>query len=71
MESSGVWKIHGNGVLILIEDQLYFGMWKPKKDLLIPIKAIIDISNPKSYMHRSVVKPLLKVTFTNEKGEID
>jgi len=42
-----------------------------KKELLIPIKSIIEITNPKSHMHRSVFRPLLKVIFTNENGEAD
>ncbi len=71
LESLGVWKIRGNGVLLLTEEDLFFGMWKPKRDLLIPVKSMIDISNPKSHMHKSILKPLLKVTFTNVNGEID
>ncbi|MFX0021649.1 MAG: hypothetical protein ACFE9S_04935 [Candidatus Hermodarchaeota archaeon] len=71
LESSGVWKVRGNGVLLLTEEELFFGMWKPKKELLISIKSIINISNPKSHMHKSVFRPLLKVTFTNVNGEID
>jgi len=71
LESSGVWKVRGNGVLLLTEEELYFGMWKPKKDLLIPVKFIIKITNPKSHMHRSVFRPLLKITFRNENGETD
>ncbi|MFX1455548.1 MAG: hypothetical protein ACFFDB_09270 [Promethearchaeota archaeon] len=71
LESLGIWKIHGNGVLILTENVLMFGMWKPKRDLTIPVKAIIKIENPKSHLHRSVFKPLLKVNFINEKGNND
>lgn len=71
LESAGVWKVRGNGVLLLTEEDLFFGMWKPKKDLLIPVKSIIDITNAKSHMHKSVIKPLLKITFRNDNGEID
>jgi len=71
LESLGVWKVRGNGVLLLTEEELFFGMWKPKKDLLIPVKSIIDVINPKSHMHRSVFRPLLKITFRNENGETD
>lgn len=71
LESSGIWKVRGNGVLLLTEEELFFGMWKPKKEVLISIKSMINISNPKSHMHRSVSHPLLKVTFTNINGEID
>jgi hypothetical protein len=71
LESLGVWKVRGNGVLLLTEEELFFGMWKPKKELLIPIKSITKISNPKSYMKRSIFKPLLKIIFKNKNGETD
>ncbi|MFW9969760.1 MAG: hypothetical protein ACFFDF_06135 [Candidatus Odinarchaeota archaeon] len=71
LESSGVWKIRGNGVLLLTQKELFFGMWKPKKELLIPIDQIMEITNPKSHMNRSVFKPLLKVVFANQYGDND
>jgi len=71
LESAGIWKIRGNGVLLLTEEELFFGMWKPKKDLLIPVNSIIEVTNPKSHMHRSVSRPLLKITFKDQNGEIN
>lgn len=71
LESLGVWKVRGNGVLLLTEEELIFGMWKPKKDLLIPMKSIIEVTNPKSHMHRAIFRPLLKIIFRNENGETD
>ncbi|MFX0145791.1 MAG: hypothetical protein ACFE9C_17130, partial [Candidatus Hodarchaeota archaeon] len=71
LQSSGVWKTRGNGVLLLTENELFFGMWKPKRELEIPIESIIEITNPKSHMHRSVFRPLLKVTFSNKDGKVD
>lgn len=71
LESLGLWKFRGNGVLLLTEEELFFGLWKPKKDILIPMKSIIEDTNPKSHMHRSVFRPLLKITFRNENGESD
>ena len=71
LESLGVWKVRGNGVLLLTEKEVFFGMWKPKKDLVIHIKSIIEVTNPKAHMHRTVFRPLLKITFKNENGETD
>lgn len=71
LESLGIWKVRGNGVLLLTEEELFFGMWKPQKELVIPIKSIIEITNPKSHMHRSIFRPLLKVTFKNTDGGND
>lgn len=71
LESLGIWKIRGNGVLILTEKDLIFGMWKPKRDLIIPVKSIIKIENPKSDLHRSVFRSLLKVSFKSGDGKDD
>ncbi len=71
LESLGVRKIRGNGVLLLTKKELFFGMWKPKRDLLILVRNIIEISNPKSHMHRSAFRPLLNIVSVNEQGEFD
>ncbi|MFW9864638.1 MAG: hypothetical protein ACFFEN_00940 [Candidatus Thorarchaeota archaeon] len=68
-ESLGAMKVRGNGVLLLTESELFFGMWKPKKELLIPVSAMVEIKNPKSYLHKSVFRPLLEVVFKNEMGK--
>lgn len=70
-ESLGLGRIRGNGVLLLTKEVLFFGMWRPKKNILIPVESITEINNPKSHMHRSILRPLLKITFKNEKGESD
>jgi hypothetical protein len=70
-ESLGLGKIRGNGVLLLTEDELYFGMWRPKRELLIPVKSIMEVSNPKTHMHRSIFRPLLKIVFKNVDGNQD
>ena len=48
-ESLGVWKIRGNGVLLLTDMALFYEMWKPKKEISIPIKSITKVTNPKSH----------------------
>jgi hypothetical protein len=64
-------QIRGNGVLILTDKELYFGMWTPKKELKVPIVAIQSVENPKSFLHKSMLRKLLKITFKNEYGEMD
>ncbi|MHA2180581.1 MAG: hypothetical protein ACXAAH_04065 [Promethearchaeota archaeon] len=71
LESLGTWKVRGNGVLILTKQELFFGMWKPKKEMIIPVKSITEITNPKSHLNKSVFKPLLQVIFKNAKGNND
>jgi hypothetical protein len=70
-ESKGLSQVRGNGVLILIDKELYFGMWTPKKELKVPIAAIKDVENPKYFLGKSVFRRLLKITFENEINEID
>ncbi|MFX1278685.1 MAG: hypothetical protein ACFFA3_04660 [Promethearchaeota archaeon] len=65
----GLGRICGNGVLLLTKEVLFFCMWRPKKNILIPVESITDINNPKSHIHKSILRPLLKITFKNEKGE--
>jgi hypothetical protein len=50
-QSHGVKQIRGNGVLILTDKELYFGMWVPKKEIKIPLFAIKSIDNPNSFLH--------------------
>ena len=71
LESLGLWKIRGNGVLLLTEEELFYGMWKPKREFSIPLNSIIKVTNPKSHMHKSVFRPLIKVIFKNESGNLD
>ncbi|MHA1912885.1 MAG: hypothetical protein ACW986_06675 [Promethearchaeota archaeon] len=70
-ESLGVWKLRGNGVLLLTEEELFFGMWKPQKEMKIPISSIKKISNPKTHLKKSVFQSLLKINFQNENGLAD
>ena len=47
-------------------------MWvKPRTIIEIPIKSIKKIETVKSHLYKSRFNPLLKVIFTNDRGEID
>jgi len=70
-KSKGLSQVRGNGVLLLTDKELYFGMWTPKKEIKIPIIAIKSIENPKSFLGKSMFRKLLKVTFENDYNEID
>jgi hypothetical protein len=70
-ESKGLGQIRGNGVLLLTNKELYFGMWTPKKDFKIPIVAIKSIENPKSFLGKSVFRKLLKINFINDGDDLD
>lgn len=66
-ESLGLRQVHGNGVLVLTEKDLYFEMWSPNKILHIPINSIKRIDTPTSHLTKTRFKKLLKAYFTNEK----
>ena len=70
-ESKGLGQVRGNGVLLLTDKELYFGMWTPKKELRIPLVAVKSVETPKSFLGKSVLRKLLKVTFENDLGDID
>ncbi|MBN1328310.1 MAG: hypothetical protein JXA54_02440 [Candidatus Heimdallarchaeota archaeon] len=70
-ESSGVWQIRGNGVLLLTPDELYFEMWMPKRKTSIPIPSIIKVEATKWHIGKTKNRLLLKVIFTNESGQTD
>lgn len=70
-ESKGMGQIRGNGVLILTDKELFFGMWTPKKELKVPIVAIKSVENPKSFHGKSAFRKLLKVAFENDQGDLD
>ncbi|HUT80287.1 MAG TPA: hypothetical protein VMZ29_03715 [Candidatus Bathyarchaeia archaeon] len=70
-ESSGVWQIRGNGVLLLTSDELFFEMWMPKRKTSIPISSIIKVDTTKWHLGKTKNRLLLKVIFTNENGQTD
>lgn len=64
-------QMRGNGVLLLTHYDLFFEMWVPKKVLQIPTSSILKVEITKSFLHKSVFRKLLKVSFQNENGEDD
>ena len=71
IESLGFIQVRGNGILMLTEKDLVFGMFQPTRDFLIPLALIEKIELTESHLTKTVFQPLLKVYFTNEKGEAD
>ena len=73
-ESLGMRQIRGMGNIFLLgkpEYRLYFEMWKPKREFNIPIVNITGCEITKWHLKKSKNRPLLKILFTNEKGEAD
>jgi hypothetical protein len=71
-ETLGVWQFRGNGVLILTTKELYFELWIPKsRECRIPLESIQKIETTKWHLKKSKNRTLLKIIFTNKKGETD
>jgi hypothetical protein len=71
IESQGVMQIRGNGILLLTDTDLVFGMFRPTRDFLIPLAKIEKIELAESHLSKTVFQPLLKVYFTNDAGDAD
>jgi hypothetical protein len=71
IESHGAMQIRGNGILLLTNTDLVFGMFRPTRDFLIPLSRIEKIELAESHLTKTVFQPLLKVYFTNKEGDTD
>jgi hypothetical protein len=70
-ESRGVTQMRGNGLLILTDTALLFQMWVPNQEFRIPLRSIQSLENPRSFLGKSRLTPLLKVVYTNEQEVTD
>ena len=71
IESLGFMQVRGNGILLLTDTDLVFGMFRPKRDCLIPLALIEKTELVESHLTKTVFQTLLKVYFTNEEGDAD
>ena len=69
--SRGRKQLKGNGILILTREELHFHMLLPNREWTLPVSSIQKIENPRSFMGKSILRPLLKVTFFDEAGWSD
>ncbi|MCY3410753.1 MAG: hypothetical protein INQ03_03860 [Candidatus Heimdallarchaeota archaeon] len=58
--------VRGNGILILMKDELYFGMWWPKRSYSIPISNILTVSKTRVFRGKTMFRDLLKIEFRND-----
>lgn len=54
----------GNGALVLTDDELWFCLAAPSREISIPIGAIRAVDIKRSHLGRTVFRPLLAVSFT-------
>ena len=67
-KSRGLAQIRGNGGLVLLRDRLFFLLAAPRRELVVPLERITDISLPTAFLGKSVLRPLLRVDFSTDAG---
>ncbi len=70
-KSYGFRQIRGNGALALLHEKIHFFLLLPDREIIIPISKIISVNLKKSFLGKTVFKPLLHVEFLNENGDRD
>ncbi len=71
VRSGGLGQIRGNGVLVLTEDELWFYRAAPAREYPVPLDAIRGINMPKSFLGKSIFRPLLCVEYDTGDGATD
>ena len=71
LSSRGLRQLRGNGILALTEDTLFFQLWLSRNCIEIPVKSISGIATPRIFLRKSILRPLLRVDFTSDKGRPD
>jgi hypothetical protein len=71
LSSAGMFQIRGNGCLAATDDQLLFRLWIPRREVLIERASVTAIDTPRSHRGKATLRRLLRVTYTNLKGERD
>ena len=71
VESAGPWQVRGNGSLALTEEELLFAQWVPNRTVRIPRSSILEVTTARSRLGKTMGRKLLKVVWTDERGERD
>lgn len=69
LESRGHAQARGNGVLVLTADELYFLQALPRREFIIPIDSITDVTNPRSHLGKSNMRKILRIDFAIKRKE--
>lgn len=69
VKSKGGAQIRGNGALVLTGDEIHFIRAVPLMEFSIPKSSIRKVSTPRSFNGKSVLVPLLCVSYDTEAGE--
>jgi hypothetical protein len=64
-------QLRGNGILVMTDEEIYFRMLLPSREVRIPLSMIKSVSHPRSHAGRSVGRRLLRVDFEDDSGQTD
>jgi len=67
--SRGLVRVRGNGALALTDRELVFLLAVPAREITIPLQSVVSVSHPKSFMGRSIFRPLLVVACCGEEED--
>ncbi len=70
-KSLGRAQVRGNGSLVLDEDGLHFRMLLPDRRWDVPIRTILNVSTPRSFLGKSKLIKLLRIDYLREDGQAD
>ena len=71
VKTCGMGQVRGNGVLVLTENELFFEMWMPSKEVRIFLSTVKSVENVNIFLGKTKGWPLVRVNFTNESGKED
>lgn len=68
VESRGRAQVRGTGRLALVEDELVFVQWVPRRETRIPLGSIEAIETPRVFLGKTVGRRLLAVSWRTADG---
>jgi hypothetical protein len=71
LASAGLFQIRGNGCLAATERELLFRLWVPRREVLIERATVTAIDTPRSHRGKASLHRLLRIRYTNLRGEPD
>ena len=69
VSSAGRLQVRGNGQLALARDQLVFLQLVPRRQVSIPLAAIVKVDTTRAHLGKTVGRKLLRVSWTTPAGE--
>jgi len=66
--SGGAMQLRGNGALALTDEELWFGLLVPRREISVRRKSITSARLKNSHLGKTVLRPLLYVEFQTPEG---